>query len=449
MFLYGHVKTLCLLCVLVPGCLSLTPGSAFSDTIYLQNDRQVKGAVVYRTYRMVRIRTHSGAVFEIPPSSILRMEAETDLDVLIYRVSTYLAADEIGPALEALEAAQKAYPDAPELLDFEERLYERKLGKCLAKAQRFLERGEFESAVKEIQPVLEDAPAGQVRKVANDWLADAFVGKAEEEIDHIRYGSASEVLARGVKMGVRSAELHLLIARMHENQGRYPLAGEEYALALSIDSGLREARAGLKSVNATIARLGLKKVDPIERSDDMVALGEQLTERIKKSTVSKYRFPEREEATVISRPEFDQISRFISQNSGKFDPIILDASRRFEVEEAWIKAIIMAESSFNSGAMSPVGAKGLMQLMDGTARDMGVGDSLDPVENIMGGTRYFRMMLNMFDNDPELALAAYNAGPGTIRIYKGIPPYKETQNYIRKVGLYYQYFRYQSGRAVQ
>ncbi len=121
--------------------------------------------------------------------------------------------------------------------------------------------------------------------------------------------------------------------------------------------------------------------------------------------------------------------------------LIHQAGQRHGVESALIKAIIMAESSYNPRAVSNRGAAGLMQLMPTTATSMGVKDRFDPVHNIDGGVRYFKKMLVRFDGDTRLALAAYNAGAQKVRRYNGIPPYKTTRTYIDKVFQYYERYK--------
>lgn len=123
----------------------------------------------------------------------------------------------------------------------------------------------------------------------------------------------------------------------------------------------------------------------------------------------------------------------------KYDHLINNAADKFNLDSALIKAVIKAESNFNHKAVSPVGAQGLMQLMPKTASSLNVKDSFHPEKNIEGGARYLRYLLNLYKGNLPLALAAYNAGEGAVAKYNyNIPPYRETQNYVKRVLSFYQ-----------
>ena len=125
----------------------------------------------------------------------------------------------------------------------------------------------------------------------------------------------------------------------------------------------------------------------------------------------------------------------------KYDSIISQASEKFSLEPSLVKAVIKAESGFDHKAVSSKGAQGLMQLMPDTADEMAVDDPYNPEQNIFGGAKYLSRLMERYNNDVKLVLAAYNAGPERVDKYKGVPPFKETRTFITRVMDYYKEYK--------
>lgn len=132
---------------------------------------------------------------------------------------------------------------------------------------------------------------------------------------------------------------------------------------------------------------------------------------------------------------FSEVLSAACQVSGRtdYEAYFQAASDTYQVPVNLLKAVAKAESDFTPDAVSHCGAQGIMQLMPATARSLGVANAFDPAQNIMGGAKFLRQLLDRFDGNVTLALAGYNAGPGAVQKYGGVPPYKETQNYVTKV----------------
>lgn len=166
----------------------------------------------------------------------------------------------------------------------------------------------------------------------------------------------------------------------------------------------------------------LARIDRI--IDDEVIVKESTPPEVKKAIEQEGVFPKRSWHYDASRgPLF----------RSKFDRTIIEAAKKFDVDAALVSAVIKAESDFNPHELSNKGARGLMQLMPSTAARFGVSNSFDPVANIYGGVRYLRWLLETFNGNADLAVAAYNAGEGNVWKYNGVPPFRETITYITRI----------------
>jgi soluble lytic murein transglycosylase-like protein len=136
----------------------------------------------------------------------------------------------------------------------------------------------------------------------------------------------------------------------------------------------------------------------------------------------------------VVKPMVDVSAEFIAVPADEaYDDIIQEAAEKYEMDANLIHAVMQAESAFHPYAVSRAGAEGLMQLMPELSDEMGVNNAFDPRENIMGGVRYLKRLLDYHDGNLDLALASYNAGPGNVERYGGVPPFRETRNYVKTI----------------
>lgn len=138
-------------------------------------------------------------------------------------------------------------------------------------------------------------------------------------------------------------------------------------------------------------------------------------------------------ASAKTSSGFSEALKSATKTAGSLDGIFTSAAEKYSVPVGLLKAVAKAESGFQTDAVSSCGAQGIMQLMPSTASSLGVTDSFNPEQNIMGGAKYLGQLLSSFGGDAKLAVAAYNAGGGAVREYGGVPPYAETQSYVKKV----------------
>lgn len=154
----------------------------------------------------------------------------------------------------------------------------------------------------------------------------------------------------------------------------------------------------------------------------------------KKMNIEEPEAPLDDDLEILEKEAINLKSKIdLKAQEGDIDEIIETFSEKYGVDSDFIKAIIKQESGFNPKATSKKGAMGLMQLMPATAKSLGVINAYNPWENVEGGVKHIKNLLNKYNNNSELALAAYNAGAGAVKKYGGIPPYKETQNYVNSI----------------
>lgn len=219
-----------------------------------------------------------------------------------------------------------------------------------------------------------------------------------------------------------------------------------YARIRAIYDRINEIQRNISSINSTYNINSIKKTHTYEINQKSSTFPNKTFQEVLQEVMLESRTPEeKNNINIISKPEetWKEVLN-IDTKENKFDKIIDEASSKFGVPRELIKAVIKAESNFNPIAISPKNAMGLMQLIPSTAKEMGVEDVFDPYQNIIGGTKYLKMLLDRYNGNLFLALSAYNAGPDRVDKTGGIPNIEETQNYVDRVLKFYKEYSQKS-----
>ena len=218
-----------------------------------------------------------------------------------------------------------------------------------------------------------------------------------------------------------SSSLNTILARMNSiENGFQALNSVAYEIDLNQNHGIQE------TPKSDFQKILDSKMPQKEETPSVSEEENKMVEALKENLPDDIDEIKKEAINIKSKLD-------LKAQTTDIDSIIETFSSKYNVDEDFIKAIIKQESGFNPKATSKKGAMGLMQLMPATAKSLGVSDAYNPWENVEGGVKYLKGLLDKYNNNHELALAAYNAGSGAVKKYGGIPPYRETQNYVKSI----------------
>ncbi|HNT34234.1 MAG TPA: lytic transglycosylase domain-containing protein, partial [bacterium] len=395
--------------------------------VILNNGGVLEGIILKETEEEVVVMSRVGEL-TLSRSTIAEIQRGNSYQVYLDRAESFIRQKKFLSARENLTLAERV--GCPkDLLKKHQTLLEhasrneteRQMNEQLATADALRAKGRLQDAIDTLNRLpTEQKNDPRVRRALTQMLC----GSAYEHIDHFRFNQAVRNMIQARDLGAPKAELHFLMGLLKQSEGRMALAQYEFGEALQADPDVYnrfpgsiksplfpvpiEARAEVAMISAASLDLNISELDI--GLDRQIALKTHPLDQ--KTTKTELLIPPGTSA------DKEEILRHIHH----FADI-------YGVDPCLVEAVAKVESALNPKAVSPAGAKGVMQLMPLTAKDMGVKDIFDPKQNIEAGAKYLGLMMRKFQNT-ELALAAYNAGPSTVEFYGKIPPYPETKRFV-------------------
>lgn len=404
---------------------------ASADKIILNNGGVLEGIILKETDEDLVVLSRVGEV-TLARDSIHEIQRGNSYQVYLDRGDSFIRQKRFVSAKENYTRAERAgcpkdilkkHLAALEQASHNER--ERQLTASLDNAAQLRAKGRLQDAID----ALNRMPADQKSDPrVTRALVQMLCGSAYEHIDHFRFNQAVRNMIQARDLGAPKAELHFLMGLLKQSEGRLALAQYEFGEALQADPDVYNRFPG--SIKAPLfpvpieARAEVAMISPASLDFNISELDIGIDRQL---ALRSYERDQKQGAVEEPIPggagaDKEEILRHIHHFADVYG-----------VDACLVEAVARIESGMNPKAISPAGAKGVMQLMPLTAKDMGVKDIFDPKQNIEGGTKYLGLMLRKFKNNERLALAAYNAGPSTVDFYGGIPPYPETRRFVPKV----------------
>ena len=384
--------------------LALLP--AYPDILLLENGKRLEGKVLTEDGSFYVLETVTGTI-TVPRGQVTRRVCESDGVIWTKRGDYWIRHKQTYKALAAYLNALETGEELPHARRRVQGIHNAEYDKRWNHVRHLMDRRLYSRALRELEALIQDPGSRGHEQELKDTMTQLHGILSDQSLEHGERPLAIAHLQAVSALKPRRAEVQKRIGDLYFQEARFPQALTSYEAARGIDPAL----PGLAEALARV----LRRL-PEPRSISPYPAGNLVEPR--------RTFPESPAPAV-------------PPGRSHFEHIIAKHAVRHRLSPHLVTAVIQAESGFDPRAVSSKGACGLMQLMPETARELGVKDVFDPEQNIAGGSRYLSQLLKKNGGSIRLALAAYNAGPTAVKRFGGIPPYRQTRTYVRRVMGYY------------